>query len=203
MLLASSAAVGASLMFWLLRPSEAPWMSEFADPQWRFPERTPPTMTEEAAARCRRIQNDLLLRRVWGEAEIQEIERIIHAGYQRSDPGRRIVDKDRISTRMVFDAAFLALWNRLDHEQSMTPEARARGVKIVLDETVAEYPDRRRTGAGVLISTKLVEDPSIRAAVESLLKDEDDQVAEIVALRLAEYDRQKAAWLKRQAVREK
>jgi hypothetical protein len=190
------------VVFWALRREDPEWLREASDPQWRFPAHTPKTMTDESAAVGRRIQNDLMLRPLWGKAEIDEIERLLVKGYPRSlhdqSPENRET-REEFSARNNYTSAFLALWNRLDNDAPMTPEARQRGIELVLNELSAEFPERRRNGGLALIDTKLIEDPAIRAEVDRLLKDEDANTAEVIALQLTEYDRRRAIRLRRQA----
>ncbi|MBL8745108.1 MAG: hypothetical protein JNK58_01995 [Phycisphaerae bacterium] len=188
---------GAAVMAYLLlhRPSTPEWLRDVSNPVWRFPEHTPKAMTAESSAVCRRVQNDLMLRPLWGEAEMVEIETIINRGYPRplADPDQSVEERSKF---FEYSSAFLALWNRMRNDAPMTPEAKAHGIRILRAEVYAEFPERRKDGGLALIETRLIENPDIRAEVERLLHDEDPVVAEVIGLQLGEYDRRSAVALK-------
>lgn len=188
----SSAVVAAALLYWLLRPAPSPPWLVGMRAGWRpFPAKDPPFLTADAAATCRRITDDIQFRPFWGVSEVEQLERIIIAGFP-SWPLTKASTRQELSAYFAFSSAMLALCLRIETNAPMSPEARERVVNLLRREMYEAVPMRRSDGASALITSGQIESPEIRAEVERLLKDEDDDVAQTVHRRLAEYDRLKA-----------
>lgn len=169
--------VGFAATFTVHYAREPPWRADLA--QHRYPDTDPAFMLKGDAEICRRIDNDLLLRRFWYAREMDEIEAVIHRGYEPGDA----------SGEQRFLTAFLAACQRYEAGAPMSRSVQLRVVKMLRAETCEAEPERRVNSAMVLIGNRLIDRPEIRGDVEALLKDPDPDVAEIVAMQLAEYDR--------------
>lgn len=170
-------------------------------PEWKqrldsdvphFVQPAPGIVGPSACAAQTRILNDLLRRSSWDEPEARELCDVIRAGYPRPLSERRKLSADELGAAMVHGSASLAVLARLEVGAPISHVARRIIVETLTDELSAGFAERRCNAAMVLIVTRSIEDPLVRAEVERLAEDPDRDTAEIVAMQLAHYDDQRS-----------
>lgn len=149
-------------------------------------------VSPSACAAQSRILNDLLRRPSWDEPEARELCDVIRAGYPRPLSERRSLSTNDFGAAMVHGSASLAMLARMEVGAPISPGAKRIIVETLTDELSAGFAERRCNAAMVLIVTRAIEDPLVRAEVERLAEDPDRDTAEIVAMQLAHYDDQRS-----------
>lgn len=182
------------LAIWLpfgLGHREPAWLVWLDQAVPRFTPSPTTVLPADAQAEQARIINDVLRRRTWTLAEVNDLAAIVRRGYPVPMRSDRRLQGHEFGQAMVYLSASTALIARLEAGAPMTAEARAAIVNVLLDELDAEFPERRQHAAVALVATGLIRDPLVRARVERLLDDPDAETAEIVALQLSYFDDQR------------
>lgn len=166
-----------------------PWM---ADLDRGFPriEQLSPSFLPESRDRQMFIRNELLRRPLWDVKEVEYLRAIIRVGYPRPFQEGNL-NREEMSLFFDFTASTLAMDARILTKAPISVAARELIIQTMVNELEAEFPERRRSAADSLLEYGAVEHPKIRAAVERLFEDEDEQTAQTVASHVASYDRRR------------
>lgn len=169
-------------------------------PEWRkrldeeipvFTWRPGTKLLEADRATNETILNDIIRRAEWGAKEIDYLFSVLSQGYPAGSDQLEAPPHD-VSTFLTWQLARTVLTGRLELNEPVTDDARARIVEFLVQEVGSSQQYRRKSAGIDLISLGIIEDPAIRILVEGLLDDPVPRVAEDIAFLLARYDERKA-----------
>jgi len=138
-----------------------------------------------------RIQ-EIAQRPLWDVADVDELWKI----YGRYDRDLRSYPKDIPRSEsipiLVAMTASYYLEMRFEGDTPFTPAARERYMSLLVEDLFSPVAGRRSDSAlGLILGTGTLEEPGIRAQVERLLDDPDEEVRKVVALQLGYHDEAK------------